>query len=58
MKKEIDISLFDKRVVHRWIDRGLLTEEDYKRFMESLEDTQDKAEKVKVEIEEKGKDEH
>jgi hypothetical protein len=49
MKQKQDLQLFDKRTIDRMIERGLLTEKEYKAFLQSLPDKQDNAETVRVE---------
>lgn len=44
--------LFDRRVVERNIDKGKMTRDDYKDFLEGLEDVEDNAETIESEFEE------
>jgi hypothetical protein len=39
MSDQINEILFDKRVVERNITRGLVTREDYEKYLSSLEDS-------------------
>ena len=36
-------NLFDRRIVNKNIERGLITKEEYEAFLEQLEDSIDKA---------------
>lgn len=36
--KNIDIKLLDKRTVRRYLEQGLLKQEEYKKYLESLVD--------------------
>ena len=48
---EKDKKLFDRRVVERNIDKGLITREEYEEHLESLEDAEDNAEPIEAEFE-------
>ena len=41
-------ALFDKRVVERNIQRGLITETEYESFLNDLEDCEEEVEEVEV----------
>jgi hypothetical protein len=43
MAKQTDEKMFDQRVVARHIKRGLISAEDKKKYLESLEDCADMA---------------
>ena len=49
MNKLPDELLFDIRLVERHIEKGLTTREDYERYLESLGDSNELGETVKVE---------
>jgi hypothetical protein len=49
-KDEIPIQYLDRRVVERYIKRGLLDEKDYARHLKSLEDLAEKAGNVETEF--------
>jgi hypothetical protein len=49
-KDEIPIQHLDRRVVERYIKRGLLDEKDYARHLKSLEDLAEKAGNVETEF--------
>jgi hypothetical protein len=51
MADTFDPKLYDKRVAHRFIKKGLLTEKDYERHMKSLPDLADKSAPVEATIE-------
>ena len=50
MKKDTDVSRFDKRIAERLMERGVLTAEEYKQFMDKLPDSVKKAERFSVEF--------
>ncbi len=50
MKKDADVARFDKRIAKRLVDRGVLTAEEYKQFMDKLPDSAKKAERFSVEF--------
>ena len=49
-KEEIPIRYLDRRVVERYIKKGLLEEKDYQRHLKLLEDLADKAGSVETEF--------
>ncbi len=49
-EKEIPLRYLDRRVVERYIKRGLLDEKEYQRHLKSLEDTAEKAGSVETEF--------
>ena len=49
MSKMSDELLFDIRLVERHIEKGLTTREDYERYLESLGDSNELGEMVKIE---------
>jgi hypothetical protein len=49
-KDEIPIQYLDRRVVERYIKRGLLDEKDYARHLKALEDLAEKAGSVETEF--------
>ena len=49
-KDEIPIQYLDRRVVERYIKRGLLDEKDYARHIKALEDLAEKAGNVETEF--------
>jgi len=49
MKKDADLSKFDKRVANRLIERGIVKEKDYTKFMDELPDVSKKKEIITVE---------
>lgn len=51
MADTIDTKLIDKRVVQRFIKKGLVAEKDYERHIKSLPDLTDKAATVEATIE-------
>ena len=46
-----DDQLFDRRVVERNIEKGLVTREEYEDYLEGLDDTEDNAETIEAEFE-------
>lgn len=44
--------LFDVRTVERNIEKGLITRDEYKEYLESLDDSADNAESMEAEFEE------
>jgi hypothetical protein len=49
-KDEIPIQYLDRRVVERYIKRGLLDEKEYARHLKALEDLAEKAGNVETEF--------
>jgi len=49
-KEEIPIQYLDRRVVERYIKKGLLDEKEYQRHLKALEDLADKAGSVETEF--------
>ena len=49
-KEEIPIRYLDRRVVDRYVKKGLLDEKDYQRYLKSLEDLADRAGSVETEF--------
>ncbi len=49
-EKEIPVRYLDRRVVERYIKRGLLDEKEYARHLKSLEDLAEKAGSVETEF--------
>jgi hypothetical protein len=49
-KEEIPLRYFDRRVVDRYIKKGLLDEKEYQRHLKSLEDLSEKAGAVETEF--------
>ena len=49
-KEEIPIRYLDRRVVERYVKKGLLDEKDYQRYLKSLEDLAEKAGSVETEF--------
>ena len=49
MNKLPDELLFDIRLVERHIEKGMTTREDYERYLESLGDSNELGETVKIE---------
>jgi hypothetical protein len=43
--------LFDRRVVERNIDKGLITRDEYEEYLEGLDDVEDRAEAIEAEFE-------
>lgn len=43
--------LFDRRVVERNIDKGLVTREEYEEYLDGLEDAEDNADVIEAEFE-------
>ncbi len=48
----LDESLFDSRIVERNIRKGLITREDYEKYLDSLDDSKENAEPIESEFEE------
>ena len=46
----MDTKLFDKRVVRRNIDRGLVSQKDYDAYLKGLGDVEDECEPVEVSL--------
>ena len=53
-KEEIPSRYLDRRVVERYIKKGLLDEKEYHRYLKSLEDLAEKAGAVETEFTEVG----
>jgi len=51
MADSIDPTMLDKRVVQRFIKKGLVSEKDYEKHMKSLPDLTDKCAPVEATIE-------
>ena len=49
-KEEIPIQYLDRRVVERYLKKGLLDEKDYQRYLKGLEDLTEKAGSVETEF--------
>jgi hypothetical protein len=49
-KEEIPIRYLDRRVVERYVKKGLLDEKDYQRYLKSLDDLAEKAGSVETEF--------
>lgn len=49
-EKEIPVKYLDRRVVERYIKRGLLDEKEYSRYLKSLDDLAEKAGNVETEF--------
>lgn len=49
MTKLPEEMLFDVRLVERHIEKGLTTREDYERYLESLGDSNESGETIKIE---------
>jgi hypothetical protein len=49
-EKEIPVRYLDRRVVERYLKRGLLDEKEYARYLKSLEDLSEKAGSVETEF--------
>ena len=49
-KDEIPLQYLDRRVVERYIKKGLLDEKEYHRHLKSLEDLAEKAGSVETEF--------
>jgi hypothetical protein len=49
-KEEIPVQYLDRRVVERYIKKGLLDEKEYQKYLKSLEDLTEKAGSVETEF--------
>lgn len=49
-EKEIPVRYLDRRVVERYLKRGLLDEKEYHRYLKSLEDLSQSAGSVETEF--------
>jgi hypothetical protein len=49
-KEEIPVQYLDRRVVERYIKKGLLDEKEYQRYLKSLEDLTENAGSVETEF--------
>ncbi len=49
-KEEIPLQYLDRRVVERYIKKGLLDEKEYQRYLKSLDDLAEKAGSVETEF--------
>ena len=49
-KEEIPLKYVDRRVVERYLKRGLLDEKEYARYLKALEDVSEAAGKVETEF--------
>ena len=49
-EKEIPFRYLDRRVVERYLKKGLLDEKEYARYLKSLEDMTEKAGSVETEF--------
>jgi hypothetical protein len=49
-KEEIPVQYLDRRVVERYIKKGLLDEKEYQRHLKSLEDLAEKAGPVETQF--------
>ena len=46
----MNLKLFDKRIVARNIEKGLVTQADYQKFLEALEDAAGRCEQIEVSL--------
>lgn len=53
-KEEIPLRYLDRRVVERYLKKGLLEEKEYHRYLKSLDDLAEKAGSVETEFAELG----
>jgi len=51
MPDRIENRLVDKRVSHRYVEKGALDEKDFERYLKSLPDLADRAVPIESEIE-------
>ncbi len=49
-EKEIPLRYLDRRVVERYLKKGLLDEKEYARYLKSLDDLAEKAGSVETEF--------
>jgi hypothetical protein len=49
-KDEIPVRYLDRRVVERYLKKGLLDEKEYQKYLKSLEDLTEKAGSVETEF--------
>ncbi len=56
MPDQLPNKLIDKRVVHRYIEKGLVGEKDFEQHLRKLPDLADQAAAVESEIEEEGQE--
>lgn len=49
MSKELDIRQIDQRTAQRYIQRGILSQKDYDKYLAELQDLEDDAIIVRVE---------
>ncbi len=49
-EKEIPLKYLDRRVVERYLKKGLLDEKEYARYLKSLEDQAEKASSIETEF--------
>jgi hypothetical protein len=49
-KDEIPLRYLDRRVVERYMKKGILDEKEYQRYLKSLEDLSEKAGSVETEF--------
>jgi hypothetical protein len=56
MSDQFENKLVDKRVVQRYLDKGLVGEKDFEQYLKKLPDLTDQATAVESEIEEEGPD--
>ena len=49
-KEELPLKYLDRRVVERYLKRGLLDEKEYARYLKALEDVSGSAGKVETEF--------
>jgi len=51
MSEPIENRLVDKRVAHRYVEKGALEEKEFERYLKSLPDLADRAVPIESEIE-------
>lgn len=49
-KEEIPLRYLDRRVVERYMKKGLLDEKDYQKYLKALDDLSEKAGNVETEF--------
>ncbi len=54
MADQFENKLIDKRVVHRYIQKGLVSDKDFEHYLRKLPDLTEQAAAVESEIEEEG----
>ena len=53
---DFENKLVDKRVVHRYVEKGLVDEKEFEQHLRKLPDLADQAVEVESEIEEEGEE--